>query len=200
MTSAPEMSPAGGGMPLAGADGTVSPAPAGGMVRVWDPLVRIFHWSLVALVAIAWLTGDEIQKVHEPVGYVIVGLLAFRLVWGVIGSRFARFTSFVRGPGTTLGYLRDIASRRASRHLGHNPAGAAMIVALILVLSGTALTGYLQTTDAFWGVDWVSGLHEVLANLVLVLVGLHVLGVLVASLEHGEDLVKSMITGLKRPL
>nr|WP_073010982.1 cytochrome b/b6 domain-containing protein [Roseibium suaedae] len=187
-------------MPLAGADGTVSPAPAGGMVRVWDPLVRIFHWSLVALVAIAWLTGDEIQKVHEPVGYVIVGLLAFRLVWGVIGSRFARFTSFVRGPGTTLGYLRDIASRRASRHLGHNPAGAAMIVALILVLSGTALTGYLQTTDAFWGVDWVSGLHEVLANLVLVLVGLHVLGVLVASLEHGEDLVKSMITGLKRPL
>ncbi|MBD8893545.1 cytochrome b/b6 domain-containing protein [Roseibium litorale] len=200
MTSCPDTSPAGGGMPPAGADGTVSPASAGGMVRVWDPLVRIFHWSLVALVAIAWLTGDEVQKVHEPVGYVIAGLLAFRLVWGVIGSRFARFTSFVRGPGTTLGYLRDIASRKAGRHLGHNPAGAAMIVVLILVLSGTALTGYMQTTDTFWGVDWVSEVHEVLANLVLVLVALHLLGVLVASLEHGENLVKSMITGLKRPL
>lgn len=117
-------------------------------VRVWDPLVRLFHWSLVAAFAAAWLTADEVQQVHEVAGYAIMGLIAFRFAWGLVGSRYARFRQFLRGPGTTLGYLGDMVRGRERRYLGHNPAGAAMIVALLLTLSGTAFTGWLMAEPA----------------------------------------------------
>ena len=188
-------------------------------VRVWDPLVRAFHWSLVATVALAWLSADEVQPVHEVAGYVVAGLIAFRLVWGLIGGRYARFSQFVKGPGSALAYLRTMLRGTERRHIGHNPAGAAMIVALLLGLSGTALTGWLSADPArvamlpdmprivtpAWADDGreeeeetLEDLHEVLANLSLFLVALHVGGVLLSSLRHRENLVHAMVTGRKR--
>ena len=167
-------------------------------VRVWDPLVRLFHWALVAAFAAAWVTADEWERAHEIVGYAVIGLVAFRLVWGVVGTRYARFTDFVRGPREVIGYLEDAAAHRAPRYLGHNPAGGAMIVALLVMLVVVGATGYLLTTTTFWEVEWVEELHEAAAYAMLVLVGLHVLGVIIASLEHGENLVRAMITGRKR--
>lgn len=167
-------------------------------VRVWDPFVRLFHWSLVGLFATAWLTGDEVQWVHEPVGYVIGGLVAARVLWGLFGSRHARFRDFIYRPATVTGFLRDSLKGRAKRYIGHNPAGGMMVIALILTIAGICTTGYMQTTDMWWGVRWVKEVHETLATLALVLVGLHVAGVVFASWEHRENLVKAMITGRKR--
>ena len=196
-------------------------------VRVWDPLVRVFHWSLVTAVAVAWLSAEELDTVHEIAGYVVAGLVAFRLIWGLVGSRYARFAQFIKGPGATLAYLRDMRHTRERRYLGHNPAGAAMIVALLLTLSGTAFTGWLLEDESrvamlpsmpaivapAWadeaaykpenGAQAKSGgpvkeVHETLANLMLLLVALHVGGVVLASFRHHENLARSMVTGNKR--
>lgn len=167
-------------------------------VRVWDPLVRIFHWSLAGLFAFAFLTGDEWDKAHETAGYAVAALVALRIVWGFIGPRRARFADFVRGPGTVLSFLRDSVRFRARRHLGHNPAGGVMVLALLASIGGIAATGIMMTTDAWWGVGWVEELHEALAFGTLGLIVLHVGGVVFASLEHRENLVRAMITGRKR--
>ena len=119
-------------------------------LRVWDPLVRVFHWGLVAAFATAWLTADELQPVHEFAGYTVAGLVAFRLIWGFAGSRYARFAQFVKGPGATLAYLGSMLRGGERRYLGHNTAGAAMIVALLLTLSGTAFTGWLMAGPTVW--------------------------------------------------
>lgn len=169
-----------------------------GTVRVWDPLVRIGHWSLVAAVAVAWVTGDEWQAVHEAAGYVAVGVVATRILWGFVGSRHARFSDFVRGPSAVLAYAGDVFRGRERRYLGHNPAGAAMILALIGTVLALGLSGWLATTDRFWGAEWLEESHEVLANLLLVLIALHVGGVLLGSIRDGENLVRAMVTGRKR--
>ncbi len=185
------------------AGGIVPPAPAvsmetAGDVRVWDPLVRLFHWLLVAAFITAWITGDELKSVHIYAGYTIIGLLAVRVLWGLFGSTHARFSDFVYHPATTLGYLADMVRLRARRYLGHNPAGGMMVLALIGMLSAITATGYMMTTDAYWGVQWVEEAHETLVNITLVLIGLHLAGVAFASFEHRENLVKAMITGRKR--
>jgi cytochrome b len=167
-------------------------------VRVWDPLVRIFHWSLVGLFTFAFLTGDEWQKPHEVAGYMIAGLIAFRVVWGLIGSRYARFASFIYRPSTVAGFLADTMRMKARRYLGHNPAGGMMVAGLLLPSSRISLSGWMMTTDAYWGVGWVEELHEAAAFTALGLVALHVGGVIVASFEHGENLVRAMVTGRKR--
>jgi cytochrome b len=167
-------------------------------IKVWDLFVRVFHWSLAALFVAAYATGDEIERVHIAAGYAIAGLIALRVVWGFVGPRHARFCNFVRPPREVLSYLRDVMLLRAPRHLGHNPAGGAMIVALIAMLAFTCLTGIMMTTDLFWGAEWVEDVHEALANATLALVALHVIGVLIASFEHRENLVKAMITGRKQ--
>jgi cytochrome b len=167
-------------------------------VKVWDPFVRVFHWILLTLFVVALVTGDEIERVHIAAGYGIAILLALRLVWGVIGSHHARFSAFVRSPREVMAYLRDVANLRARRYLGHNPAGGAMIIALLAALIGTVVTGFMMTTDAYWGAKWVEKLHEALAYGTLALAGLHVLGVMVSSLFHHENLVKAMWTGRKR--
>lgn len=110
-------------------------------VRVWDPLVRIVHWTLVAAFATAWFTAEESETLHVWAGYTVAGLVLLRLVWGLIGSRNARFVHFVRGPRAVLGYLKGLVSGTSPRHLGHNPAGAAMVVALLLALTGTSVSG-----------------------------------------------------------
>ncbi len=181
-------------------------------VRVWDPLVRIFHWSLVAAFATAFIVEDDLLGVHVWAGYLVLMLIAVRLVWGVIGTRHARFTDFVRGPRQVLGYIRDALRFHAPRYLGHNPAGGAMVVALLLLVGLTGLTGM-----ALYGAQELSGplaplmagagpamgevleeTHEVLANLTLGLIVLHVAGVIFSSLAHRENLVGAMINGRKR--
>ena len=168
-------------------------------VRVWDLVVRAFHWSRVVAFTIAWLTRHSSETIHYLAGYAAVALVLLRVVWGVVGTHYARFRQFTRPPQTVLGYLRDIATGRESRYLGHNPAGGAMVLALIVLIAAIATTGGLSTTDTFWGVEWMSKLHERLANAVLVLVVIHICGVVLASLRHRENLVRAMLTGLKRP-
>ncbi len=172
---------------------------AASSVRVWDPVVRLFHWALVLAFALAWITGDEIKSLHELAGYAIVGLLAMRIIWGFVGTTHARFTDFVYRPSAVIGYLRDTASLKAKRYLGHNPAGGAMVLALIATLAIICATG-VTMAETNWGTGWIKDIHEVAATLALVLVGLHLTGVLVASFEHRENLVRSMFTGRKRPL
>jgi cytochrome b len=167
-------------------------------VRVWDPFIRVFHWSLVASIAVAWFTGDGWKALHLWAGYAAASLIALRIVYGFIGPANARFSSFVPRPSTLVGYVRDMIAGREARHLGHNPAGGAMIVALIATLSSLCLTGWLQTTDLFWGDEWLEEVHEALANGLLVLVALHVGGVILASLRHRENLVAAMVTGRKK--
>jgi cytochrome b len=177
-----------------GPGGAMPPAP----IKVRDPFVRIFHWSLVACFVVAYATGDEIERVHVAAGYVIAGLLAARIVWGFVGPPHARFSSFVRPPREVLAYVRDVVMLRAPRYIGHNPAGGAMIIALLIALAGTCATGYMMTTDAFWGSKLIEHVHEFLANLTVGLVVAHVIGVLIMSFEHRENLVASMISGHKR--
>lgn len=166
------------------------------MVRVWDIGVRLFHWGLVGGVLAAYLTEDS-RSLHRIFGYIVMGLITFRLVWGLVGTHHARFASFIPGPVRLLTYLRDMAQHREARYLGHNPAGAAMIVALLLVLGGISATGWMMGMDAYFGAEWVEDAHEALVNGLILLVILHLVGVAVASLRHRENLVKSMVTGLK---
>ena len=165
---------------------------------VWDPLVRIFHWSLVLSFAAAWLSADGWRALHLWAGYAAAALIGFRLIWGLIGSPYARFSQFLRHPVIVIKYLAAMAVGRERRYLGHNPAGGAMIAALIVSMGALAISGFMMTTDAFWGVEWVEDLHETLANLLLALVVLHLGGVVLASLRHRENLPRAMITGRKR--
>jgi cytochrome b len=165
-------------------------------VKVWDAFIRVFHWSLVILFGLAWLTEHR-QSLHQPIGYAILALVALRIVWGFIGSRHARFADFIRSPRATLDYLRGFLRGTAPRALGHNPLAGVMILALLAMLLATGASGGLMTTGSYRA-EWLEELHETLASLTLALVGLHVLAVLIMSAVHGENLVRAMITGRKR--
>lgn len=170
-----------------------------GTVRVWDPFVRIFHWSLVGLFFFAFFTGDEWKSAHIYAGYGVGTLILSRIIWGFAGSEHARFSSFVYPRTTVLAFLKDSVLLKAKRYIGHNPAGGAMVIALLLSVGAIATTGYMMTTDAYWGVGWVEDAHKVIVYLTIALVALHVGGVVLASFEHKENLVRSMFTGRKRP-
>jgi cytochrome b len=170
-------------------------------MKVWDPAVRLLHWTLVLAVAgasasllSAWPWGG----LHQPAGWLALAVVVLRLAWGLVGSRQARFTSFLRSPRATLAYARLALRGHEPRHLGHNPLGGWMIVTLLATLGGICITGWLYTTERFWGVGWVENLHEGLTNVLIVLVVLHVGGVIFSSLRHGENLVAAMVHGRKR--
>lgn len=168
-------------------------------IRVWDSFVRVFHWSLASLFLANFFELTKAGKTaHQAIGYIVVALVLARVVWGFVGARSARSADFVRHPREVIGYLRDVAKNRDRRHVGHNPAGGAMVVAMLSGLGLVALTGWMQTTDRFFGVDWVEGAHAILVNLLFAMVVLHVLGVLHASWRHRENLVSAMFTGKKR--
>ena len=183
-----------------------------GQVEVWDPLVRVFHWSLASLFLIAYVTEDELISLHTWAGYAVLGLIVMRVLWGFVGSRYARFSSFVFGPAHIKQFLKDTLLLRAQRYLGHNPAGGAMILLMLISLaiatvSGIALYGAAEQAGpmAAWFVgagegwkDGLEGLHEFFANFTVLLIVVHVGGVVMESLIHRENLVRAMLTGLKR--
>jgi cytochrome b len=167
-------------------------------MRVWDPLVRIFHWSLATSFAVAWVSSHASADIHDGAGYLAAGLVLVRVLWGALGTPYARFAQFVRGPSTVLRYLKAMLGGREARHIGHNPAGGAMVLVLMAAMAATALTGWMMTTDAYFGVEWVQTLHSLVAHGLLLLVFVHVGGVVLACLRHRENLVAAMITGRKR--
>jgi len=166
-------------------------------ILVWDAPVRVFHWLMVLCFAGAYLTAelDEWRLLHVTLGYTMAGLVVFRIAWGVIGTRHARFTDFVRGPGSILRYFRGLLRGRPEHYVGHNPAGAMTILAFLLLTIIIAGSGW--ATDRGLAGDTMEELHELFANLMLAIVGVHVAGVLVSSVVHAENLVGAMITGRK---
>jgi cytochrome b len=179
-------------------------------ILVWDIGVRSFHWFLVTSFALAYFTQDDFYDLHIYAGYGLLGLLAFRLVWGFTGPDFARFSGFLFRPDVVLAYLRDMIRLRPPRYLGHNPAGGVMIVCLLLcllviALSGIALdaaenrAGPLADTRLFLYKGIVEGIHEGSTNTAVGLIVVHLLGVLYSSVIHRENLVRAMITGRKQP-
>jgi cytochrome b len=179
-------------------------------IKVWDPLVRVFHWTLVSAFAVAWLTEDELMTLHAFAGYLISGLLVVRVIWGLIGTRYARFSDFVKPPRKVIAYLKDLARLKAKRTLGHNPAGGAMILALLVMLTITVLSGLLAygaegmgpLTEVFrhkasYGSEFFEEVHEFFAHVTLILVFVHLGGVALGSLLHRENLVRAMFTGRK---
>ncbi|MBB3858815.1 cytochrome b [Novosphingobium hassiacum] len=174
--------------------------PGAGMsrVKVWDPLVRIFHWTVAGGVIANLTFLRHADDPHIYVGYMVVAALSVRLVWGFVARGHARFTSFVPGPRGLIAYLAAMARRREPRHIGHNPAGAAMIVVLMVLLAAVGVTGWMMGLDAYWGVPWVEGVHELSANLLIGAVSLHVIGAIAESIRHRENLPLAMITGYKR--
>ena len=195
---------------------TASNYAATGREKVWDIAVRVFHWSLAAAFFVAYFTEDEVLWLHVWAGYVVGGLIVFRILWGAIGTRHARFSDFFFAPGTILGYFADLLRLRARRYRGHSPAGAAMVFAMLIGLAATVWSG-LETyaieenagplassvrqvtlggaarAGEFW-----EEVHELLGNAVMVMVALHIAGVAWASLAHRENLVRAMITGMKQ--
>lgn len=181
-------------------------------VRMWDIAVRVFHWTLVAAFATAYITAEEWQTPHTLAGYIITGLVVFRLLWGLVGTRHARFSDFVRSPGEVIAYIKDVLASRPKRYLGHNPAGGAMVIALLIFLALTAVSGMVTYGGAEHAgpfasltIGWhrsqvhmVKEFHEFCANFTLFLIGLHIIGVIIANKHHGENLVVAMLTGKKR--
>ncbi|MEN8174416.1 MAG: cytochrome b/b6 domain-containing protein [Pseudomonadota bacterium] len=161
-------------------------------IRVWDPFVRFFHWTLVLAFATAWATAEEENWLHEQAGYYILVLVGLRTLWGLIGSRHARFGDFLSGPAYTRAYLQGLRSGRPEHFVGHNPAGGWMVIALLGALTVTGLTGIMLDGREVW-----EELHELAANATLFLVGLHLAGVLFATVLHRENLIKAMWTGRK---
>jgi cytochrome b len=167
-------------------------------LRVWDPLVRIFHWSLVISFTVAWFSSSSRDDFHQWIGFIAAGLISIRLIWGFIGTPYARFTQFVRSPRQVLGYLFAILKGTEARYVGHNPAGGMMVLALLTGIAATAFTGWLMTTDTYYGDETMQGIHSLCANGVVVLIIAHLGGVVLASRRHKENLVTAMLTGNKR--
>lgn len=167
-------------------------------IRVWDLPVRVFHWGLVAMFATAWLTSEDAETPHRWAGYVALGLLAFRFVWGFVGSRHARFADFVPRPAVLRDYVGRLLRGREPRHLGHNPAAAVMILFLMAMVALIGTTGWLMTTDWGWGSELLEELHEGAVNATLLAVVVHVAAAVFESLRHRENLVRAMFTGYKR--
>jgi cytochrome b len=180
-------------------------------IKTWDIFVRVFHWTLAISFVLAWLSADELLSVHVIAGYTISVLILLRVLWGFIGSSHARFRDFIYSPRQILVYLGDILRGHPRRYLGHNPAGGAMVLALLLTLSATVISGLmLYAYSEFSGPladwlsydeiagEWMEDVHEFSANATLALVILHLLGVVLASWQHRENLVKSMFNGYKQ--
>jgi cytochrome b len=179
-------------------------------IYVWHPFLRLFHWSLVVGFTIAYLTEDDLLKVHVWAGYVVGLLVLARVIWGFVGPTRARFSDFIYAPATTVRYMRDLVLFRAKRYLGHSPGGGAMVLALLLLLTATVVTGLIvyggdQQAGPLAGMftkdtsEAMEEVHEVIANITLAFILAHIAAVVLASFVHRENLARAMITGYKRP-
>lgn len=166
-------------------------------LRIWDPLVRVFHWSLAAAFIANALLIDDDSKLHEWVGWGILGLVIFRIGWGFVGPRHARFADFPPSLEGAAGQLTDIATGRVRIHRGHTPLGALMIYNLLLTLVVICVSGWLMTTDAFWGVEWPEDLHEIAVLWAETSVVAHIAAVIWESRRTGVNLPRAMVTGVK---
>ena len=167
-------------------------------IRVWDAPTRVFHWLLVLSFAGAYLTSESERwsLVHITLGYTLGGLITFRLIWGFVGTRYARFTSFVKGPSEVLQYAKSMATLKPKHFVGHNPLGAVAIVLLIVLGIAIVVTGYAVFNEI--GGEWVAELHEIASHIMLILVGIHIVGVIAASWLHKENLARAMVNGFKQ--
>lgn len=176
-----------------------TPAPATPMayIHVWDLPLRLFHWSLAASFIVAFLTSESERwrDIHVLAGYGMAGLIAFRVLWGFIGSRHARFANFIPTPARLGTYLDSLLSGKPEHHAGHNPAGAIAIIALLGLGILSTLSGWLTYQEV--GGDVLEKVHEFAANAMMLVVGIHLAGVAVSSWMHRENLVRAMITGWK---
>jgi cytochrome b len=178
-------------------------------VKAWDPLIRVFHWSLVFFFLLAFITEDDWLNLHVQAGYAVTLLIGFRLFWGLVGTRNARFSHFVKAPKFVLSHLRGMLTFKASHYLGHNPVAAVMVILLLASIALVAFSGLVMiasegqgplagTLFSTWNGEWMEDIHEFLANFTLLLVFAHVTGVLFSSFLERENLVKAMWTGRKK--
>jgi len=182
-----------------GTSGTepVQPGLETGSVRVWDPIVRLFHWTVVAGCAVNLIVENG-HRLHRAVGYGVAAAVGIRLIWGFVGPVHARFADFVPRPAVLIQYVRQLFAGKEPRYIGHNPAGSVMIIGLLGLLAGVTVTGWMMSLDRFFGSEALEELHEGFATAILSLAGIHVLAAVIESLRHRENLIKSMITGKKR--
>lgn len=166
-------------------------------VYVWDWFVRVFHWSLALAFFANALIIDDDSQLHEIVGYVVLGLVLLRILWGFVGSKYARFSSFPPSIGQSLEQLSELALRRKRLHVGHTPLGALMIYNLLASLLVLTFSGFLMTTDLFWGTEWTEELHEAAVNWVEFSVILHIFAVIFESYRTKINLPRAMVTGHK---
>jgi cytochrome b len=166
-------------------------------ILVWDVPTRVFHWLLALSFAGAFLTAESerYRDVHVLLGYSVLGLVAFRLVWGLVGTRYARFASFACGPRSVLIYVKSLLTRLPQHYVGHNPAGSWAIYGLLALSLLAGFTGYATYNDV--GGHWMEDVHEALANTLLTVVCIHIAGVVLSSVLHRENLVRSMLNGYK---
>jgi len=167
-------------------------------VKVWDPFVRIFHWSLVSCVLLNYFVIDDGETIHQWIGYAASTLVTLRIVWGFIGTRHARFADFFPTPARLRAHVLAMRSGQVDFHAGHNPLGALMMLALMALVLGLGITGFMQTTDAFWGEEWLQDLHGVIGSALIALAGLHAAAAILMGRIERTNLVGAMITGVKR--
>ena len=166
-------------------------------VRVWDPLVRLFHWALVLCIALNLFVLEDGAAGHRWTGYLATSLIVLRIVWGFVGSRHARFADFGPTRPRLLAHWQRMKTGEPDPHPGHNPAGALMMLALMVLVLGLGLSGYMMGTDAFWGEEWLENTHELIANSLMALAGVHILAALLMSHIEGVNLPRAMVTGVK---
>ncbi len=166
-------------------------------ILVWDVPTRVFHWLLVVSFAGAFVTAESerFRDIHVLLGYTLLGLIGFRILWGLVGTRYARFRSFAFRPSQAVAYLLSLLRGSAPHYVGHNPAGSWVIYGLLLLGLLSGVSGYAVYEEI--GGEWLEELHEAVSNGMLVLVGVHIAGVVVSSLLHRENLVRAMVNGYK---
>lgn len=179
------------------AKGRQSAAPTR-IVQVWDPLVRLIHWSVVGAVLLNASVIEEESAAHELIGYVAVALVGLRLVWGLVGTEPARFSAFPPNPVAAIRHLAGLLRGEDRVHLSHNPAGALMAYNLWATVLAMGVTGWMMGTVRFFGMDWVKELHEALFGWLMISVALHLIGVLADSRLTRVNLVRAMLDGKKR--
>jgi cytochrome b len=167
-------------------------------ILVWDLPTRWFHWLLALSFAGAWITGDSerYRDIHVLLGYSMLGLIAFRVLWGFVGTRYSRFANFAYSPAAMARYVKSLLSGRPEHYLGHNPAGAVAIFLLLGLGVASGVSGWMTYSEL--GGEWLEEAHELFSNLMLFVVGVHIAGVIVSSLLHRENLARAMVTGYKQ--